>query len=65
MKKGELGKCRGMFGDVVVRQLHRRTDGKVDCGVVLDRAIGSILRNPKAWPPDNGEKTASVSLRRN
>jgi hypothetical protein len=29
------------------------TDGKVACSVVLDRAIGSILRNPKAQPSDN------------
>lgn len=32
MKKGELGKCRGMFGDVVVRRLYRLTDGSVARG---------------------------------
>lgn len=32
MKKGEFGKCRGMFGDLVVRRLHRLTDGSVACG---------------------------------
>lgn len=56
MKKGELGKCRGMFGDMVVRRLYRLTYGSVACSVVLDRAISSILRNPKAKPPGNGGK---------
>lgn len=32
MKKGELGKRRGMFGDVVVQRLYRLTDGSVACG---------------------------------
>ncbi|EMS33133.1 hypothetical protein C943_00410 [Mariniradius saccharolyticus AK6] len=36
MKKGELGKCRGMFGDVVVRRLYRLTDGSVARGEAKD-----------------------------
>jgi hypothetical protein len=54
MKKGELGKCRGMFGDVVVRRLYRLTDGSVACGDERDQAKGSRPRNPKAQPSDNG-----------
>lgn len=53
MKKGEPGKCRGMFGDLVVRRLHRRTDGSIACGDVKKRATGSPLRNPKAQAADN------------
>lgn len=53
MKKGELGKCSEMFGDVVVRRLYRLTDGSIACGDVKKRATGSPLRNPKAQAADN------------